>query len=550
MKIDVSVMFKRLWALVATYKVDVRALYMHTILGALIQISLPLGIQSIVSFSQGATMVTSIYVLIVLIVLGVAMVGVMQILQMRIIEKIQQQIFVHYAFEFAEKIPQFDLLQKDNYYLPEKTNCFLDTAIIQKGIAKLLLDVPTAIFQILVSLVLLSIYSNVFIIAGIILVVMIVVILRMTLNRGITTCYAESKYKYNVVAWLEEIARTIRSFKYSQGTHLNLKKTDEQVLGYITSRTDHFKILLVQFKSIVVFKTILTAIMLIIGVYLLVNQEINIGEFIASEIVILTIISAVEKLIVSIENVYDVVVGLDKLASVTESKLDESGQVDLDPGNKGLQIQFDNVYFNYPNTKSILNGFSTIINANQKVGIIGDESAGKATILKLITGNYNSFEGHLAINGMPIQNYSLVSLRQNIGVYFSDVDIFSGSLYDNITMGNANIKHQHIVNLANEMGFNDFLFDFKLGFDTHIHPLGQQLSSSQIKCILLLRAFANNPKLLLLNEPWLGLDAAMQLTIQNYILTKIPNVTVVIVTSDKEFLSKCNKQIVVKYNTN
>jgi ATP-binding cassette, subfamily B, bacterial len=543
---EVSLLFKRLWHLITTYKVDIRALYLYTILGALIQLSLPLGIQSIVSFSQGATMVTSIYVLIVLIVVGVAIVGIMQILQMRIIEKIQQQIFVYYAFEFAEKIPQFDLLQKDNYYLPEKTNCFLDTAIIQKGIAKLLLDVPTAIFQIFVSLILLSIYSSAFITIGIILVLMIGLILKITLNKGIATSMAESKYKYNVVAWLEEIARTIRSFKYSQGSHFNLKKTDDQVLGYIQSRTAHFKILLIQFKSIVIFKTILTATMLIIGVYLLVTQTINIGEFIASEIVILTIIAAVEKLIVSIENVYDVVIGLDKLASVTESALDKSGTLEIEHNEQGLNLQFENVSFAYPNGNQVLTAFNTIIKSNAKVAITGNDSRGKTTFLKLITGNYNTFEGHLAINDVPIKNYALSSLRANMGIYFNDVDIFAGTLYENITMGNTSISHQHIVNTAKALGFQNFLFEYNIGFDTLLHPLGHQLSNSQIKCILILRAFVTNAKLLLLNEPWMGLDIAKQQAVHKYILEQLPHVTVIVVTNDAYYLSKCTQQIFIK----
>ncbi len=543
---ETAISFKRLWHLIAIHKLDIRALYMHTILGALIQLSLPLGIQSIISFSQGATMVTSIYVLVVLIVLGVTMVGVMQILQMRIIEKIQQKIFVHYAFEFAEKIPRFDLLEKDNYYLPEKTNCFLDTAIIQKGLSKLLLDVPTAVFQIIVSLILLSIYSSMFIIIGFLLLLIVWIIIKATVGKGISTSFAESKYKYNVVGWLEEIARTIKSFKYSQGSHLNLKKTDEQVLGYINSRTAHFKVLLTQYKSIVIFKTIITASMLIIGVYLLINQQINIGEFIASEIVILTIIAAIEKLIVSLENVYDVLVGLEKLETVTESKLDADGSIDLPKNNQGLSIQFNNVSFAYPTGKNIIHNFSVTIAQNSKVAIVGNESSGKSTLLKLITGNYNHFSGQITINQIPIQNYQLISLRSQMGIFLNEIDIFSGTLLENITMGKTSIDEQSIVELANSLGFPNFLIDYHLGFDTVLQPIGNQLSSSKRKCILLLRAFINKPSLLLLDEPWLGLEEPIQQQIKNYILYQLPNSTVIVKTNDALFIEACQQQLSIK----
>jgi ABC-type bacteriocin/lantibiotic exporter with double-glycine peptidase domain len=118
-------------------------------LGGIVNLSLPLGVQTIIGLVMGATMVTSIYVLIFLVVLGVFLMGLFQINQMKIIESIQQKIFAHYAYEFADKIPQLDLKQMDKYHIPEKVNRFFDTLNIQKGFAKLLLDIPVATVQII-----------------------------------------------------------------------------------------------------------------------------------------------------------------------------------------------------------------------------------------------------------------------------------------------------------------------------------------------------------------------------------------------------------------
>ena len=131
----------------------------------------------------------------------------------------------------------------------------------------------------------------------------------------------ESYYKYEVVAWLQEIGRVVKSFKYGLSNSLSLKKTDDILVNFLDSRIQHFKILLLQYKVLVVFKVLITAIMLGFGTYLLVIQELNIGEFIAAEIVVLTLISAVEKLISSLDSVYDVLTGLDKIAIVTDGKI-------------------------------------------------------------------------------------------------------------------------------------------------------------------------------------------------------------------------------------
>ena len=104
---------------------------------------------------------------------------------------------------------------------------------------------PLATIQILFGLILLSLYHPIFIAFGLILVIILWLILKLSANKGLATSIEESNYKYAVVAWFEEMARVIKSFKYSEGTHLNLYKTDKRVLNYIIARTAHFKILLI-----------------------------------------------------------------------------------------------------------------------------------------------------------------------------------------------------------------------------------------------------------------------------------------------------------------
>ncbi len=154
---------KRIQSLIKDHNQEIRSIYLFSILGGIVNLSLPLGVQTIIGLVMGATMVTSIYVLIFLVVLGVFLMGLFQINQMKIIESIQQKVFAHYAFEFADKIPRLDLKQMDKYHIPEKVNRFFDSLNIQKGFAKLLLDIPVATVQIVFGIVLLSLYHPLFI---------------------------------------------------------------------------------------------------------------------------------------------------------------------------------------------------------------------------------------------------------------------------------------------------------------------------------------------------------------------------------------------------
>lgn len=521
---------QRIRTLIADHKKEVTSIYLFSILGGIVNLSLPLGVQTIIGFVMGATMVTSIYLLIFLVVLGVFLMGLFQINQMKIIESIQQKIFVQYAYEFAEKIPMLDLKQMDKYFIPEKVNRFFDTVSIQKGFAKLLLDIPVATVQIVFGIILLSLYHPLFIVLGLILLLLLFLILYYTSQRGIETSLQESNYKYEVAGFFGEIARTVKTFKFSQGSDLNLKRTDKNTTGYLSARTNHFRVLLFQYKTLLFFKISLTTLMLTFGSYLLINQQLNVGEFIAAEIVILLLIGAVEKLIISLDSAYDVITGLEKLASVTESPVETSGELEL-RSDTGLAIEMKNFSFEFEEGKPVLDTINLRIQAGEKIQLNGPEGSGKSIFMRILTGNYQDFNGTLLINQVPIKNYSLASLRKLTGVLLPGQEIFGGTVYENISLGKSEITPSVILETANQLGMSDFLNHFPLGFDSYIEPIGKKTPQSLVKKILLLRALSGDKRLLLLESPWSGLDAELAEKLREFLLKK-SNATVLISTTD------------------
>ena len=142
---------------------------------------------------------------------------------------------------------------------------------------------------------------------GGLVILSVVIIFRYTMESGIKSSIEESNKKYDTAAWIEDIAGSVKTFKMHSEDDSHLKGTDERVIEYLKHRTAHFKVLVFQYKTIIAFKVIITLAMLAIGTYLLINQKLNIGAFIATEIVVLSIMSAVEKLIVSLESYYDLI---------------------------------------------------------------------------------------------------------------------------------------------------------------------------------------------------------------------------------------------------
>ncbi len=282
-----------------------------------------MGIQAIINLIQGAQISTSWIVLVVLVTLGVAFQGLLQLMQIRILENIQQKIFTRSSFEFVYRFPKITMDELKNDYPPELANRFFDTLTVQKGLSKILIDFPAALLQIVLGLLLLSFYHPFFIIYGLLLILLGFLLFKSTAKKGLETSLLESKKKYNVAHWIQEVARSLISFKLSGSTNLAMKKNDELTAAYLDARESHFKVLMLQFSQMIGFKVLVTLGLLLIGGLLVINQQMNIGQFVAAEIIILLLISSVEKVITGLESFYDVLTSLEKIGQVVDKKLEK-----------------------------------------------------------------------------------------------------------------------------------------------------------------------------------------------------------------------------------
>lgn len=507
-------------------KKEISSIYFYAILSGLVQLTLPLGIQAIISFVLGGSISTSLVLLIIFVVFGVFISGLLQVNQMKIIEKIQQQLFVRYSFKYAHHIPNIDLKGIKKYYLPELVNRFFDVVALQKGIAKLLLDVPAATIQIIFGLILLSFYHPAFILFGILLVVILYGILSFTGNRGLETSIQESNYKYKVAAFLEEIGSMVSSFKFLDQAFL-LKKADKQVSNYLNTRTAHFKVLLIQYWSLISFKLLITAAMLIVGAVLLVNQQLNIGQFIAAEIVIILVINSVEKIIVNLDTIYDVITSIEKVEQPLEMNTESSGNILPVKKAVGMSVSFSNVTFGYDDNDDVLKNINLSINPGEKVWVSGASGSGKTTLLYLLGGIYQPDSGEVILDGIPVKNYEISELRKDINVLFTETDLISGTIMENITLGRK-IDYTTIDKLATVTGLKKYIVTTEGGYEKVIQPSSYHLPDSVIQKILLTRILASNPKLMLLEAPFEKIAQRYREEILSYIRDNMKETTVIV----------------------
>lgn len=523
---------------------DVYLMYGYAIFSGIIALSLPLGIQSIIGFIMGAQMSFSLFLLISLVLLGLLFSGFLQIMQMWISESIQERIFVRTAFEFAHKIPRFKNEALNNVYLPELVNRFFDSTNIQKGLNKILIDFTSAIFQVLFGLLLLSFYHPFFVFFGLFLIFLLFTLLRFTLPRGIASSLRESKMKYKVVFWLEEVARNQKIFKLNNHKDFSLHKTDKIVSHWLKERKGHFKILIQQYWFLVGFKLLVTSGLLIIGTNLIFAEQINIGQFVASEIIIILVISSVEKLIMSLEAIYDVATSAEKLDQVLSMPIDEQGVYKLDNKDNKIEIELNNLSVNSMiYDAKILTNINLNIKPGEKICLVGKGGSGKSTLSNLLSGINQNYEGNILFNKISLKNINLEDLYTYISGDFGNQSIFNGSLYENLTLGRSDIDMSNIIKALEDTNLTEFIGNLPNGLNTVLYPNDELLSNSIVKKIEIARNLILKPSILVV-EDFIGtMGKEDESRICKLLTSKEAEWTLIIVSNSSLLASMCDRVI-------
>mgnify|MGYP002780038849 CR=1 FL=1 len=197
----------------------------------------------------------------------------------------------------------------------------------------------------------------------------------------------------------------------------------------------------------------------------------------------------------------------------TQDNIQDNGSIEAHEF-KG-DIEFKDVRFSYVGDEEVIKGISLSIKAGQTVAIVGSTGAGKSTIINLLNRFYELKSGSILIDGRAIEQYSLDSLRKQIAVVLQDVFLFADTIYNNITLRNADITHEEVINAAKAIGVHDFIGKLPGGYQYNVKERGIMLSSGQRQLIAFLRAYVANPGILILDEATSSVDSYTEELIQN-----------------------------------
>jgi ABC-type bacteriocin/lantibiotic exporter with double-glycine peptidase domain len=539
--------FQRFYSLLKLDRKDISQIFFYAIFSGLVSLSLPLGIQAIINLIQAGRVSISWIILVLIVVIGVALVGILSLMQLRITENLQQKIFVRSSFEFGYRFPKIKFEALYNQYPPELANRFFDTLTIQKGTSKLLIDFSTALLQIIFGILLLSLYHPFFIFFGVLLAFLLYSIFRFSFEAGLSSSLKESKYKYKVVSWLQEIARNNFSFKKQENFEFALEKNNQLVEEYIYYREKHFKVIKRQFTQLIGFKVIITACLLLIGGYLVLNQKMNIGQFVAAEIIILLVINSVEKIIIGLESLYDVLTSVEKIGQIVDLKMEEPREENSDYCFTNLSIETENLKFKYPEaTDDVLNNINLKIEPSEKIYLEGINGSGKSTLIRILAGFIQPTSGSFFINDDTYRKIDIAQYRSQISTITHGETPFEGTVLENITMNNPSISNEDIKWAIESVQLGSFIKTLPEGLETKIFPDGRQLSSSNAQKILLARSIVNKPKILFYEDPLDKMDEEASKEIIDFLTNSSNQWTVIVSSKNNYWEQKCSRKITLQ----
>lgn len=537
----------RTFALLAREKREILTVFFYATLAGGLSLILPLAVGGIVQLVQGRLFLQPVVVLISFVILGTIVAGILQIGILRVVERIQQRIFARMALEFAFRVPRLKYAASLQQDLPEQMNRLFEAVAIQKGLQKLLIDVPTALLTVIFGLVLLTVYSPWFSLFAVVVVFILYQIIRWTGPEGLATSIVESKYKYKAVHWLEEIARAFHAFKYAGDSTLPVERMDDVITGYIKYRKKHFAVLVKQTIALIGFKTFITAAVLIIGATLVQTNRLLLGQFVAAEVVIVTVLVGVEKLITSLATVYDVLTSVDKSGHVADLPLEARGGLApvFTPGT-GVAIETRDLRYRYPGAPAAtVSGVTLKINPGERVAIMGVDGSGRSTLLKLLGGLVDDYDGTIRFDGITLRDLDRPALRARIGQMLSWTDLFDGTVEENVSVGRAHITPRDVREALDDLQLTDEIQNLPQGIQTELTNGARNLPAHLFNKLLVAQGIVGRPRLVVLDDFFQNLETSSRALIIRLLTNRERPWTVLAVSHDPQLLAAFDRVLVV-----
>ncbi len=289
---------------------------------------------------------------------------------------------------------------------------------------------------------------------------------------------------------------------------LEQQKFDSDNKKFFTVKEKSYRYMGAFSTSTRLFDGIIYAVVVIVGSLFFIDGKINAGDLIAYLLYVTTFIATVRRIIEFSEQFQRGMTGIERFLQIIDADIEIFDEPNAKPiENTQGNIEFNGVSFEYPDDHNrVFTGLNLTIKKGEKIAIVGPSGGGKTTLCNLIPRFYDVTEGEILLDGKNVKDYTLKSLRDNIGIVQQEVYLFSGTVYENIAYGRPDATREEIINAAKKAGADEFICQLKDGYDTYVGERGVKLSGGQKQRISIARVFLKNPPIIILDEATSALD--------------------------------------------
>lgn len=535
---------RRFFGLLMAERQDIVTLLIFSVVSGILYLAAPLAVDAVVSnlaFGGQARPYVQALVFVALGLFGaLGLQAIVSGFQYYVSDMIQRRIFVRTAADLAYRLPRVKAQALDDVHAPELVNRFLDVVTAQKSTSLLLLDGINLILGSLIGMLLLALYHPLMLVFVVVLLVLIALSLWLLGKGAVTSSIAESRVKYDVVNWFEEIASFPFAFKGPGGYQIAYERANQLVTEYLARRSGHFRIVMRQIVALLVLSVVAASVLLILGGWLVVSQQITLGQLVASELIMGSIVGAMAKMGKKLEAWYDAMAAMDKLGHIFDLEIErEDGEQPI-KREGGAEVRASEVSFGYH--EPLFVNLSFTVSAGSRAAIVGPHGSGASSLLDILFGLRQPSDGHVGIDGLDLRTWYLEALRESVMLLRRN-EIVDGSVIENLRMGRVDVGLDEIRQALDRVGLLDVLLRRPEGLNLRMKVGGAPLSGNQRTRLLLARALVQRPRLLLIDELFDSLDDESFKLLETAILDSSLTWTVILATRDPDVMKRCDQVI-------
>jgi ABC-type bacteriocin/lantibiotic exporter with double-glycine peptidase domain len=412
---------------------------------------------------------------------------------------------------------------------------------IQKAAATLLLDGVTLVLTTVIGMMVLAFYHP-FLLGFDVILLALIAFTVFVLGRGaVKTAVKESKAKYAVAAWLEELARHHTAFKLHSGAQFALDRADQLAVTWLDSRKKHFRILMRQILFALSLQAVAATVLLGLGGWLVITRELTLGQLVAAELIVMMIVGSFAKLGKYLESFYDLLASVDKVGRLFDLNTEPHNKLYHLRDTDAAEVNMRDVSFHYP-SGTILSNFDLHLKPHETVALTGPSGSGKSTVVDLLCGLRAPDSGHIELDGIDLRELRPDSLREHLAAARS-VEIFDGTIDENVHLNRPEISPLDVREALSTVGLLDEMLWLADGLETRLLTHGSPLSSGQALRLMIARAIVGRPRLLLIDGTLDGLDDDSLTTVLERLTSNDAPWTLLIATGRKTVIDACQRVV-------